>query len=120
MSESTLYERLGGRDAIGTVVDEFYDRVLSDERLVEFFEDTSMTTLHAHQVQFLSSVTGGPVEYSGTDMAAAHAEMGIDDTDYTLVAAHLEAALAVCDVPPADRREVLAAVEGLRADIVTA
>ncbi|HET7323473.1 MAG TPA: group 1 truncated hemoglobin [Halococcus sp.] len=118
MSETTLYERLGGKDAIETAVDEFYDRVLSDERLVDFFEDTPTTELRAHQTQFLSSVTGGPVEYSGDNMAEAHAQFDIDHTDYTLVAAHLEDALAVCDVPAADRREVLAAVEELREPIV--
>ena len=120
MSEETLYERLGGREAIETAVDEFYDRVLSDERLEGFFEDISTTELRAHQTEFLSSVAGGPVEYSGEDMSEAHADFGIDDTDYTLVAAHLEDALAACDIPATDRREVLAAVEDLRDPIVTA
>lgn len=120
VSETTLYERLGGRDAIKTAVDEFYDRVLGDDRLVDFFEDTSITELRAHQTQFLSSVTGGPVEYSGEDMADAHARFDIDHTDYTLVAAHLEDALAACNVPATDRRDVLAAVEELREAIVTA
>jgi hemoglobin len=118
MSETTLYERLGGQDAIETAVDEFYDRVLSDERLAPFFEDVSTTDLRAHQTQFISSVAGGPVEYSGEDMADAHARFDIDHTDYTLVAAHLEDALAVCDVPAPERREVLAAVEELREPIV--
>lgn len=122
MSEETdtLYERLGGRDAIETVVEEFYDRVLGDERLEAFFEDVSTTELRAHQTEFLSSVTGGPVEYDGEDMSEAHAHLDIDDTDYTLVAAHLETALAACDVPATDRRQVLAAVEELREPIVAA
>lgn len=120
MPERTLYERLGGRSAIETVVDEFYDRVLGDERLEAFFADTSTTELRAHQTEFLSSVTGGPVEYDGEAMNDVHAHLDIDDTDYTLVAAHLEDALAVCDVPATDRRAVLAAVEELRGAIVTA
>ena len=41
---ATLYERLGGREAIGAVVDEFYDRVLSDDRINHFFEETDVTS----------------------------------------------------------------------------
>ena len=71
-NDGTLYERLGGNEAIASVVDEFYDRMLDDERIAGFFENVDMASQRAHQTQFLSSVTGGPVEYSGADMREAH------------------------------------------------
>lgn len=58
MSE-TLYERLGGEDAIAAVVDEFYDRVVADEQVAYYFEDVDMQQQRAHQTQFISSVAGG-------------------------------------------------------------
>lgn len=48
MSE-TLYDRLGGRDAIAAVVDRFYDRMLADETVAHFFEDVDMQRQRAHQ-----------------------------------------------------------------------
>jgi len=38
----TLYERLGGEDAIAAVVDEFYDRVMADGQVAGYFDDVDM------------------------------------------------------------------------------
>ncbi|SNR46759.1 group I truncated hemoglobin [Halorubrum vacuolatum] len=118
MSETTLYDRLGGKEAIGAVVTEFYDRVLADDTLAPYFEDTDMTKQRAHQTQFISSVAGGPVQYDGDDMQSAHAGMGITHEDYDAIASHLDAALAEFDVADADREAVLEAVESYREAIV--
>ncbi|WP_101296693.1 group I truncated hemoglobin [Halegenticoccus soli] len=118
--ETTLYERLGGRDAIAAVVDEFYDRVVTDERVNGYFEDMDMTEQRAHQTQFLSAVAGGPADYDGRDMREAHADLGIDDRDFEIIAAHLDEALADCGVREADREAVMAEVESLRPEIVAA
>ncbi|NHN59433.1 group 1 truncated hemoglobin [Halorussus rarus] len=118
MNDETVFERLGGRDAVESVVDDFYDRVLSDERVVHHFEDSDTTELRAHQVQFIAAVTGGPVEYSGRDMQEAHPGMGITDAEFDVIADHLETALAENEVADEDRQRVLADVEELRPEIV--
>ena len=89
----TLYERLGGEDAIAAVVDEFYDRVMADGQVAGYFDDVDMQKQRAHQAQFISSVTGGPVEYAGGEMKAVHAEMGITPSDFQAIATHLDDAL---------------------------
>jgi len=65
MPDTTLYERLGGEEAIGAVVDEFYDRVLDDERVAHHFDDVEMAAQRTHQTTFLSAVAGGPIVYEG-------------------------------------------------------
>ncbi|NKE34618.1 group 1 truncated hemoglobin [Natronococcus sp. JC468] len=116
----TLYDRLGGQDAIGAVVDEFYDRVMADERVAYYFEDTDMQKQRIHQTQFISSVTGGPVDYSGAEMEAVHEGMGITPTEFDAIATHLDDALAEFDVDEADRQAVLEAIDSYRPEIVTA
>ncbi|MDS0476084.1 group 1 truncated hemoglobin [Natrinema sp. 1APR25-10V2] len=116
----SLYERLGGEDAIAAVVDEFYDRVMADEQVAGYFDDVDMEKQRAHQTQFISSVAGGPVEYSGEEMAAAHASMGITPSDFQAIATHLDDALAEFDVADDDREAVLEAIASYRSDIVTA
>jgi hemoglobin len=118
MSDDSLYDRLGGRDAIRVVVDDFYDRVLDDERLRPYFEDVSMDRLRSHQIQFLAAATGGPVDYAREDLRAAHAEMGIDESEFEAVATHLDAALEDAGVARPDRRDVMETVEGLEGAIV--
>ena len=120
MSEETPYDQLGGEDAVAAVVDEFYERVLDDERLVEHFEDADVDELRAHQTTFLSSVAGGPVEYTGESMREAHAHLDLTEADFRRVAEHLEASLRAFDVPEEAVDEVLGAVAELKEDILAA
>lgn len=117
MSRS-VYEELGGSAAVEAVVDDFYTRVLDDERLVSYFEDTDMADLRAHQVQFISSVAGGPVEYDGADMREAHAHLDLGDEEFDAVAAHLEAALRENGVAESNVDAILEEVESLRAPVL--
>lgn len=117
---ATLYERLGGEDAIAAVVEEFYERVLADDQLAPYFEGTDMAAQRAHQTQFLSAVAGGPVEYSGESMREAHAHLEIDHEDFMAVAGHLQASLEAFDVPGEEVDEVVTAVAGLEDEVVTA
>lgn len=112
-AEKTLYGKLGGKEQIETVVDEFYDRVLSDDSLVDFFEDMDMAAQRAHMTQFLSAVAGGPVEYSGDDMRAAHEGLGLEQEHFDAVARHLEDALRECGVPETQVEAVLSEVVAL-------
>ncbi|AUV81470.1 group 1 truncated hemoglobin [Salinigranum rubrum] len=109
-----LYDRLGGRDGIAAVVETFYDRVLADERLHDYFEGMEMDDLRAHQTAFLSAVAGGPEDYSGREMRAAHATLNLDESDFDAVAGHLDEALAAHGVSDADRAAVLREVTSLK------
>ncbi|KYH27112.1 bacterial-like globin [Halalkalicoccus paucihalophilus] len=120
MSEQTLYERLGGEESIEAVVDRFYGYVMDDDLVNGYFEDTDMQKQIAHQTQFISSVTGGPVEYSGEDMYAAHEGMGISEEEFNAIAKHLNTALKEFDVPESDREDVLDEIASYEDDIVGA
>lgn len=120
MSESTLYERLGGEESIATVVDRFYEHVLADDELVEYFEDVDMQAQRAHQTQFLSSVAGGPVEYTGEGMREAHEHLDITQDDFNAIADYLDSTLAEFDVDDEDRAAVLEAIGQYEDAIVAA
>jgi hemoglobin len=116
--EGNLYEQLGGKEGVETVVDEFYDRVLADEQLAGYFEDTELSDLKAHQRAFIGSVTGGPVEYTGEDMRTAHAHLDLTPADFAAVAEHLDTALRSAGVADPDREAVLEAVAGLEDEVL--
>src|SRR5699024_5646402 len=114
----SMYGDIGGSEAVEDVVSEFYDRVLDDPLLEPYFEGYDMGTLYAHQVQFISTVAGGPVEYTGTDMQSAHEGMGITEEAYSRVAGYLADALRVNDVSEPYVENIMGEVMALEDDIV--
>ncbi|WP_423998976.1 group I truncated hemoglobin [Haloarcula salina] len=118
MTEDTLYDRLGGDEGLEAVVDDFYERVLADDDLRGYFDDTDVEALREHQRSFLSMVTGGPATYDGDDMRAAHAHLDLSAGDFEAVAGHLDDALRSAGVSAADRDAVLSAVSNLEDDVL--
>jgi hemoglobin len=114
----TIYRDIGGRDAVEAVVDDFYERVLDDDQLAPYFEDTEMEDLRAHQVQFISAVAGGPVEYTGEEMREAHEGLAIEENDFDLVGRYLRAALAENGVPEEHVETIMSEVAALEASVL--
>ena len=117
-STGSLYERLGGEDAIVIAVEAFYERVLADPYLAPLFAQTDMRWLRTRQAQFLVQATGGPAVYGGPPMKAAHAHLVIEEEHFDRVAAHLDATLDGLGVARSLIQEVLEAVGPLKAEIV--
>lgn len=120
-SEPTLYTRLGGYDAIAAVSDDFIVRLATGKRLGRFvvgLSDDSKKKLRQHLVDFLCNATGGPCLYLGRDMKTAHKGLGIDEEDWKEGVDALVATLNKFKVPEKEKSEVLAAVGGLKPDIV--
>ena len=116
----SLYERLGQEVGIRTAVDDFYVRVVSDPQLAPFFAGIDLPQLRRHQTALLSQVTGGPVEYSGRDLAAGHAGLGITPADFDRVVGHLVDTLTALGVSAEDIGTVGEALTAHREEIVTA
>jgi hemoglobin len=68
----TLFEKLGGGEALSLAVDKFYQRVLNDERIKHFFDGVDLVKQKAHQSAFLSYAFEGSEGYEGVAMREAH------------------------------------------------
>ncbi|PLS08497.1 group I truncated hemoglobin [Neobacillus cucumis] len=117
--EENLYEKLGGQESIGKVVDYFYNElVLKDETVNQFFEHTDMEKQKKHQTKFISFALGGPNQYSGQSMAKAHQGMNLQPEHFNAIVNHLHDALAHYGVSEADIDTALTRVASLRDDIL--
>ncbi|MEH7545352.1 hemoglobin [Neobacillus bataviensis] len=117
--EQSLYEKIGGQEAIGKVVDYFYNElVLKDETVNQFFEHTDMEKQKSHQTKFISFALGGPKQYSGQSMAKAHQGMNLQPEHFNAIVNHLHKALAHYGVSEADIDQALTRVASLRDDIL--
>jgi hemoglobin len=114
---STLYDRIGGRDAIADLVADFYERVLADPELKPFFTSASIKRLQAMQLEFFITATGGPQTYSGLAVRDAHAGRGIGPRQLTLFVDHLVASLQTRGLDRDDIDEIVRRI-GLAADDV--
>jgi hemoglobin len=115
----SLYQRLGGDEAIQSVVDGFYERVMADPTLAPFFAGTTMSRQRRHLAGFVAAATGGPA-YRGRSMRAAHQHLGIEQRDFEAVAGHLVAELGSHCVDSEMIAELVGAIAPLADQIVTA
>jgi hemoglobin len=116
--QKSLYERLGGKDAISAVVDDFAGNVLSDSRINKKFGKSDPARLLANLKDFVCFATGGPCRYTGLSMKESHKNMGTTAGEFTALVEDLVKTLNKFNVPAAEQKELLTALAGLRPDIV--
>jgi hemoglobin len=119
----SLYDRLGGKPAIQAVASDLVDRILADSRVNGWFTHAAASkentdAYKANLADFLCRSTGGPCEYTGPDMMAAHKGRGITTEAFNAVAEDLTATLNKFNVPQKEKTEVLNLVAGLKPTIV--
>jgi hemoglobin len=88
-NQPTLFERIGGKQAIAELVDEFYDRGISDPELKPFFKNVSMDKLRKMQRAFFSAALDGPINYTGRPLRYVHHGRGITKHHFSLYVGHL-------------------------------
>ena len=119
--EKTLYERVGGYNALAAVVDDFIGRLVSDKQFEKFFAGHSTDSkkrIRQHILDQFCVATGGPCVYTGRTMKSSHAGLGINNADWDAAAKHLVASLDKFKVPEKEKGEILAFVTTLKNDIV--
>lgn len=119
--KETLYEKLGGQEAVNTAVDIFYRKVLLDDRVSYFFDNTDMDKQILKQKSFLTMVFGGPNNYTGKDMREGHKHLvarGLNDTHVDIIIEHLGNTLSELGVSDKDIQQVADIANSVRDDVL--
>jgi hemoglobin len=114
----SLYERLGGLDAITAVVDSFVARCAGDDRINGKFARTDIPRLKKMLIDQVCEASGGPCTYTGRDMRETHDGMGVTAGEFDALVEDLVATLDEFDVPKAEQDELLGLLGPMRDDIV--
>lgn len=118
----SLYERMGGEAAVIAAVDLFYKKVVADEVTKPFFDGLDMEKQIKKQLAFMTVAFGGPDEYKGRDLRAAHAGLvrfqGLGDVHFDAVAKHLGDTLTELGVAEDLIAEVLGIVGSTRGEVL--
>ena len=136
MTESSLYDRLGGAFAIAAVVDHFSDAVVQNPIVGQNSENPALREWHTNNLDrlpglkfmrtlWVCNVAGGPQHYAATKpgetplgLEEAHRELKISPAEFDEVAAELGRTLDYFKVPEQEKEEVLSAFAA-RKDEVT-
>jgi hemoglobin len=120
----TLWERLGGEEAVKKVVHDAIDAVIKDPK-VNLTRDgkfkmtpENVARLEKLHVEFISAATGGPLKYSGLDMKTAHAGMAISAAEFDAVGGHIVATMKKYKVPQKEIDEFAAIFNSAKKDVV--
>ena len=89
MHES-IFHQIGSEPVLDAAVDLFYEKVLADERIKQFFDGTDMPRLRETQKQFLMYALGGPTIYSGKELRQTHRHMDLTEQHFEAVQKHFE------------------------------
>ncbi|HYY98762.1 MAG TPA: group 1 truncated hemoglobin [Pyrinomonadaceae bacterium] len=119
--KKSLYDRLGGYNAVAAVVDDFVVRLVTDKQFERFFAGHSTDSkkrIRQHIVDQLCAAAGGPCVYTGRTMKDSHAGLGITEAEWDAAAKHLVASLDKFKVGEQEKTELLAFVTSLKGDIV--
>jgi len=135
MTESSLYERLGGAFAIAAVVNHFSDAVVHNPLVGQKSENPALREWHTNNLVrlpglkfmrtlWVCNVSGGPFQYAATKpgstslgLEVAHRDLRISPAEFDEVAAELARSLAVFKVPAPETQEVLAAFAAHKGEV---
>src|SRR5262245_44486894 len=117
-TKKPLYDRLGGKPAIQAVVDDFIGNVAADTRINQRFARANVPRLKTMLVDQICQASGGPCTYTGQNMKSAHAGMKITDAEFGALVEDLVKSLDKLKVPEQEKSELLAALGGMKRDIV--
>jgi hemoglobin len=127
MTESSLYDRLGGAFAIAAVVDRFSDALVRNPIVGQESENPALREWHTNNLGrlpglkfmrtlWVCTVAGGPQQYAATKpgsttvgLEEAHRELKISPAEFDEVAAELGRTLDFFNVPEQETGEVLSA-----------
>jgi len=114
----SLYDRLGGGDAINALTESWVARVGGDDRANGKFVRTDIERLKKEIVDQVCEATGGPCTYTGRSMLETHAGMKVTAGEFEVVMQHLGATLDELNVPKTEQDELVDLLRPMRGDIV--
>lgn len=102
-----LYEQLGKRAGIASIVEDLLYLIVEDDRINHHFAGIDVEQFHTHLTDQLCNVSGGPCTYTGRSMRDSHADMDITDTEFNALAENLILAMEENDVPTSAQNRLI-------------
>lgn len=117
-ADDSLYQALGGKAGLTTLMDRFMERLLADARMRPFFKDTDQQHVKEELVLQICEVSGGPCRRSGPDMKKAHDGMDVTRGDFNALVEVLQDTMDAQGIPFRDQNRLLARLAPMHREII--
>lgn len=118
LNQENLYEALGGESGIETITDNFILEIARDERVIEYFEDSSVERFRQFFIEHLCMLTDGPCEYTGDTLVDTHVGMNVTEAAFNAIVEDLMAAMNKSGIAIGTQNRLLARMAELREQII--
>lgn len=115
---ASLYERIGGAEAVQRMLERFYASVMADADLNPYFASVVLDKLQRMQVEFFTAALDGPALYTGRPVIHAHHGRGITRPHFQRFVGHLFASLADYPLSEQDRYEIISRINTYADDVL--
>jgi len=125
MPQQSLYERLGGINAIAMVVDRFSDQIVANPKLnvntklKDWNTKGQLEGLKFMRTLWICQATGGPFQYTGRDMHEAHKDLHITLEEFDEVGVEIGRALDHFGVAEREKQELLTTVVAHKGEVAS-
>ena len=119
--EQTLFEKLGGKNAVELAAIKLYYHISEDERINHFFKDIDFKKQSTKMTAFLTYIFGGPSLYTGRNMRKSHKNVvakGLNDEHVDAMLDNVRTTLNEMGIAPDLQKQVLAKLEKHRDDVL--
>jgi hemoglobin len=115
----SLFDRLGRKEGITTIVNRTIDLSVADPRISSTFGNTNIVRLKKLLAEQICELSGGPCKYTGRSMQKSHSHLKIRTYHFNALVEDLQTAMDESDIPNATQNELLAILAPMQRDVTT-
>jgi hemoglobin len=104
---ATLYERIGGAEALRRIAADLVDAHLANPIIAPRFRAIDQEVAKQHAFEFFCMGSGGPEPYTGRDLHEVHTGMNISDQEFIAAVDDLMSVMQQNGVGEREQQEVL-------------
>lgn len=87
--QDSLYQDLGERSGIASIVEDLLYRIVDDPRIAFQFRGMDVVQFHQNLTDQICELSGGPCTYTGRSMVDVHTGMNVTESQFNALTEHL-------------------------------
>ncbi|MGV3580619.1 group I truncated hemoglobin [Brevundimonas sp.] len=115
---TAMWEAFHGQEGVNRIVDAMVERNIADSRIAATFVGHDLVRIRRTLKEQFAYILGGPVDYTGRDMASSHRDLGLQAADMGALVENLQIAMSQEGVSFVAQNRFLAKLAPMRRDVV--
>ena len=115
---ASLYDRMGGQQAVQAIADDVIDKAASDPKLKRSFDKVDLARVKRLLAEQICELSGGCCKYTGDSMRDVHAGLRITEAEFYGLVEALRTSMRRHGVGFRERNELLAILAPMKRDVV--